>query len=225
MSVFQKKITVVYFILFLFSTQSVLAQKKLKSGVVVYEITDVETNVPELKLMKGTKTTLFFTPEKQKIDVNLNNETIKIQTFYNSRNGEILVYYDFAGQHFKVNSNYEDNHTIKPYVKNISYQRSETKSIAGYQCHKTVITFENEKLIIWVTDKIKVKNPDFQSIFPGLEGFPLEYVRHGENTKMTFKAQTVTQILPDKIFETSDNYKEMSEKEFNERMGGMKFGF
>ena len=225
MSIFQKTLVLVFSTFFILSTQSTFAQKKLRSGVIVYEITDVETSVPELKLMKGTEKTLYFTPEKQKIDVSLNNETINIQSFYNSRTEDVTVYYDFIGQHFKVRSNNKDQPKAKPLVKSISYQKLETKSIVGYQCYKAEITFEDEKVILWVTDKIKINNPDFQDIFPGLEGFPLEYVRRSENTRMVFKATSINELLGEDAFKISKNYVEISEKEFNERMGGMKFGF
>lgn len=225
MGIFQKVLAFIFCTIFLLFAQSIFAQKKLKSGFVVYEIENVETNVPELKLMKGTKTTLYFNPENQKIDVNLNNENIKIQTFYNNRNDDIIVLYDFVDKHFKVNSNLEDNLTFRPYVKDIKYQRLVTKSIAGYSCYKTEITFEDEKITLWVTDKIKVKSPDFQSIFPGLEGFPLEYIRRGEHIKMTFKATTVNEILPANVFDIPEKYEEISKEEFSKKMGGMKFGF
>jgi len=192
---------------------------------VVYEITEVETSVPELKLMKGTKKSLYFSPEKQKIDLSLNNETIRLQSFYNNRNDEVVVQYDIMKQKFKVNSNSKNKPVTKPLVKNIDYQRGTTKSIAGYLCYKVELTIEDEKLVLWVTDKIKLKNPDFQNLFPGLSGFPLEYVRLGENTKMTFKAVIISEIIPLDTFETSDEYQVISEKEFNERMGGMNFGF
>ena len=225
MNIFQKKLVLVFSVLFLFSTQSIYAQKKLRSGAVIYEITDVSTSVPELKLMKGTKTVLYFTPEKQKVDVSLNNEAIKIQTYYNNKNDEVTMMYDFMGKHFQVNSNYKESKKIKPYVKNISYQKSKTKTIAGYECYKAEITFEDEKVVIWVTDKIKLNSPDFQRLFPGLEGFPLEYVRRGENIKMTFKAKVINEIISNKIFDLPEGYEKISDKDFKERMGGMTFGF
>lgn len=225
MSVFQKTLVLIFSALFLISTQFAFGQKKIKSGVVVYEITKVETNVPELKLMKGTKKALYFTPEKQKVDISLNNDNIKIQTFYNNRTKDIMVYYDFVGQHFKVSSNNKKNNKSKPLVKKIDYKKLETKLIAGYTCYKADITFEDEKVTLWITDKIKVENPDFQHLFPGLVGFPLEYVRRGENTKMTFKATFISELIPRDIFITSKNYTEISEEEFNKKMGGMKFGY
>jgi GLPGLI family protein len=225
MSVFQKTLSLFFISLFIFSTQFALAQKKLKSGVVIYEIVDVQTSVPELKLMKGINKTLYFSPEKQKIDIILNNETIKVQTIYNSRSEDVTVYYDFINQHFKVRSNIKNNPKVKPFVKNILYQKSETKTIAGYQCYKAEIVFKDEKLIVWLTDKIKINNPDFKTLFPGLEGFPLEYTRRSDNAKMIFRAKSVSELLSEKSFQTSNNYIEISEKEFNERMGGMKFGF
>lgn len=225
MSVFQKTLVFFFSTFFIFSTQIAFAQKKIKSGFIVYEITDVQTSIPELKLMKGIKKTIYFSPEKQKIDVNLNNETVKIQTFYNSRTEDISVCYDFLGQYFRVNSNNKDNPKVKPFIKKIDYQKSVTKSIAGYLCYKAEITFEDEKLTIWLTDKIKIKNPDFQSLFSNLEGVPLEYTRRSKNAKMTFTAKSISEILPADIFKISKNYTELSEKEFEERMGGMNFGF
>lgn len=225
MSFFQKILTGFFCLALLFFTQSVFAQKKLKSGVVVYEITEIETSVPELKLMKGTKTSLYFSPEKQKIDISLNNESIRFQTFYNNRSDDVTVLYNFMGQQFKVNSNNKNSPKAKSSIKKISHEPTITKSIAGYSCHQVELSFEDEKIVLWVTDKIKAKNPDFQNLFPGLEGFPLEYVRRGENTKMTFKATIISEILPAGAFDTPDAYQEISEEEFNERMGGMKFGF
>ena len=225
MGIFQKILVLVFSTLFIFSTQFAIAQKKLKSGVVVYEITEVKTSIPELELMKGVVTTIYFTPEKQKIDVNLNNESLKVQTFYNSRTQDVTVYYDFIGQRLKVSSNQKNSSIVKPYVNSIKYQKSVTKSIAGYQCYKTEITFEDEKVVLWVTDRIKISNPDLQRLFPGLTSFPLEYVRRSKNAKMTFKAKYINELIDFDIFETPSGYQEISEKDFEERMGGMKFGF
>lgn len=225
MGIFQKTLVLVFSTFFIFSTQFAFAQKKLKSGVVVYEITEVKTSIPELKLMKGIKTTFYFSPEEQKIDVNLNNESLKVQTFYNSRTEDIMVYYDFIGQHIKVSSNQKNNPVVKPYVNSIKYQKSITKSIAGYQCYQAEIAFEDEKVTLWVTDRIKISNPDLQRLFPGLIGFPLEYVRRSENAKMTFKAKSISELISNDVFKMPSGYQEMSEKDFDKKMGGMKFGF
>ncbi len=56
------------------------AQKKIKEGFVKYEITDIDTNQPELAVMKGTKMDIYFTNDQQKMDMKIMGGLVRIQT-------------------------------------------------------------------------------------------------------------------------------------------------
>ena len=105
----------------------------------------------------------------------------------------------------------------------ITYDKSDTKEIAGYNCYKAVLKDSiGNVLNTYVTEDIKIKVNHFEQMFPGLEVFPLEFSMGAQGMSMLFSAQEfVTKLNSDAFEYVADDYEEMTMEEFEKSMGGM----
>lgn len=104
-------------------------------------------------------------------------------------------------------------------MTNIEYV-NESKVIAGYPCKKAIMKDENGNVVmsVYYTEKIQNKA---QKEFVGLKGFPLEYSMNQQNIKMMMTASVVAEeAVPDQLFEKSEGYKDISEADLQQMMGG-----
>lgn len=118
----------------------------------------------------------------------------------------------------------------KPADPKIEYT-SETKTIAGYECKKVIVTTiskdkNEEKMEMWVSDKIENTNKEGkgkgQSVFKGLKGMPFEYNMVFGPMKAKFVAKTVSiEPVADSKFQLStEGYKMMTKDELKAMQGG-----
>jgi GLPGLI family protein len=108
---------------------------------------------------------------------------------------------------------------------------NETKTIAGYECKKAVVTVvgkdkKEEKMDIWYSDKFDNPNKDGkgrgQSFLKGFKGLPFEYTMAQGPMKFTMIAKSVsTDPIDDTKFAPStEGYKLMTMDEFKAMQGG-----
>lgn len=222
------KIDTFYLLLCLFflglSSSTLFAQKKLSSGTIIYEIVEVKTEIRELELLKGGHMNVYFTRQKQNTELSLMNDLVIFQTIHENSQDSLWSLYDFMGSKYKVRSKVENSSGKSP-LKDILYDETSTKFIAGYPCKKVSLMTEEGETDIWVTNKIKSTNSTLNKLFPGLQGYPLEYYVIGTKATLTFRAKKITKELDLKRLEIPESYQELSEKEFKEKMGDMQFGF
>jgi GLPGLI family protein len=107
---------------------------------------------------------------------------------------------------------------------------SETKEIAGYQCKKIIIRYNNEdgkttsEDYVWFTDELKV-SPDLNfdmKKFVDIAGVLMEYqMDMNDGTMMKF---TVTEVEKKKIsskeFAIPENFKKVTREELMNSLGG-----
>lgn len=215
---------ILFFVFSFVCVHSCLAQKRIKKGSITYNVTNADTKVAELQLMKGTELVFSFNARNQKTDISLMSGLIRHQTINRLKKDEIVHLYDLLGEQHKVIS--KEKEALLPFYKIIEIKHKEEliKNIAGYPCHQVEITTNDGILQIWVTNKIKVQFDEFKRLFPNLEEFPLEYVVITENARLTFTAQRVSS-LPANAFEIDNAYQLISKDEFIDKTGGIKFGF
>lgn len=112
---------------------------------------------------------------------------------------------------------------------------SEKKTIAGYECTKVVVTTLREKeemtSILWVTDKLNIKNNSLMRAQGGKDGLDLSELKgyplamemnqsmNGQNLQMIMTATSVTAgPIDDAIFQLStEGYRMMTYKEMMSR--------
>lgn len=118
----------------------------------------------------------------------------------------------------------------KPTDPKIEYI-NETKTIAGYECKKAIITMvgkdkKEEKMEVWYSDKFENTNKEGkgrgQGFMKGLKGVPFEYAggQGGMKFKMLAKQVSVEPVADSKFELSTEGYKIMTMDELKATQGG-----
>jgi GLPGLI family protein len=118
----------------------------------------------------------------------------------------------------------------KPADPKIEYT-NETKTIAGYECKKAIITTvgkdkKEEKMEMWYSDKFENPNKEGkgrgQNVMKGLKGMPFEYAggQGGMKFKMTAKEVSTDPVADSKFTLSTEGYKVMTADEIKAMQGG-----
>lgn len=118
----------------------------------------------------------------------------------------------------------------KPADPKIEYT-NETKTIAGYECKKAIITTvgkdkKEEKMEMWYSDKFENPNKEGkgrgQNVMKGLKGMPFEYAggQGGMKFKMTAKEVSTDPVADSKFVLSTEGYKVMTADELKAMQGG-----
>jgi GLPGLI family protein len=133
---------------------------------------------------------------------------------------------DILGHKFYIKSNDKDIAENKKYYDKHAGHHNKivyvdgTKVIAGYTCHKALVTCEDSTVsAVYYSDQL----PNYEGIsgdYKDLDGFPLEYaVNMGPNATTTFSVKSVVkESLPDSTFQPSADYKVVTSEEFSKEM-------
>ena len=108
---------------------------------------------------------------------------------------------------------------------------NETKSIAGYECKKAIISIvgkdkKEEKMEVWYSEKFANPNKEGkgkgQGFMKGLKGLPFEYAggQGGMKFKMVAKEVSVDPVSDGKFNLSTDGYKLMTMDELKALQGG-----
>lgn len=132
------------------------------------------------------------------------------------------------------------NKTDKPDAKPKIEYTTDKKTIEGYECTKAVVTTigkdkKEEKVSVWVTDKIKTppnktKSKSMSMDFGDLKGYPLEIEMAQSQGGMEMKilittSEVSTGNIDDAVFNVNtDGYKMVTYKEHQEKMKSMSKG-
>ncbi len=220
------------FVAFLGMTTNAFGQKKLKEGVVKFELsTDGEDASPEMAMLGGSTLDFYFTAEKQKMVMNMMGGMMQIQTIVpigSPKDAAILM--DMLGQKIQLIGLSEDdlsgNYNMMNVdgIKNVTYDEKDKKEILGYPCYKASVKMDNDlNMTYYITEKIQPPTGmkgKAQNV--GLKGYPLEMIIDtGQGMKMVFKATEVLKDVPKETFAVPDGYQKMTMEEFTEMTGGM----
>jgi len=203
------------------------AQKNVKEGSVIYELTTIESDAPEVQMMKGSRMNLYFNKKKQKFEMNMMGGLMEITTITDVETEESTMLTNIMGNKAMVKMSKEDAEkqrakNVKPDY-DIALDKNDKKEIAGYNCYKAKLTDKEGNVVnIYVTEEIRTKLKFFKEMFPGLEAFPLEYSIENAGISMVFSAQEFNTKLDDGAFDIpTEGYTEMTMEEFEKQMGGM----
>lgn len=189
-------------------------------GVITYKISyeDLPDEMKPYESMLPKESKLLYRDKMSKSITNnpmTGGETIVLT---DNEKGEALVLMDLMGQKYAISSKDEgEDAEEKPEV---NYEDTgEEKEIAGYKCKIATAEMEESTLRVCYTNKLPAINVENVK---GLDGFPLEIII--ESPQVT-RIQTVVDITEGKVekiaLEAPDGYTKMSQKEFQEQMGGM----
>ncbi len=222
----------------LFSTLAVVAlsvlslNAQIKEGTITYDM-KIDGLPPEQAAMMGDmETKVAFKNGKSLSE--LNSMMVTTQTLVDDKGMVMLM--EQMGNKIAIKQTKDEmekeeaKQKDKPTDPKIEYT-SETKTIAGYECKKAIITMVNkdkkeEKMEVWVSDKFENTNKDGkgrgQGFMKGLKGMPFEYSSTMGPMKVSVLAKSVsTEPVPDSKFELStDGYKLMTMDELKAMQGG-----
>lgn len=202
------------------------AQKRIRSGVMTYELQKIEGKIEGLNMMEGSTMTMTFASKMQKLDIDIMYGVLRFQQIQNSEKETFISLYDWLGEQLKV----EDSLVQVPTdtLNNnlvINYLRDSIRIIEGYECFQAIAQNETEKITFWLTDKIKVNNSWFQQKYPTLEGFPLAYKCEQKDVQFLMNIKSIESKIDPMTFDIPNEYKAISPEEFEEKMGGWSLDF
>lgn len=212
---------------------SISAQKSIESGYVKIEITEVDSDDPQiaaqLEMMKGMTTELYFSKEKYKTTMTMMGGMVKMNNVVDIETNSLDILIDAMGQKVWVNTDKDTAKESQPGAQDMSdfkveYDKTKTKDILGYSAYSATIKSEsNPNMTIegWVTEDIKTDANMIQGMDDlKLEGFPLEFSVLNSNTKLTFKAVEVKESVDADVFVLKTaGYQKLTPEEFKEMMG------
>jgi hypothetical protein len=102
---------------------------------------------------------------------------------------------------------------------NANIQASDrTKKITGYGCSQQTVTYKDGEIVtIFSTKELQPQDENFNSMFPGLGGIPLEYeMKNTKNTIMKFVATQVNiKAIDPQLFDIPVDYKIVTKAELD----------
>ena len=188
-------------------------------GKIIYTIT--YANLPEE--MKGYESML---PKDVKIHLKNNKSRVEqsqlmgtnvVVSDMDVKSGFLEM--DVNGQKLRIMVSTAEFDKEASKMPNIEYI-DESKTIGGYPCKKAIMKNDKgeEVMTVFYTEKIQNKA---QMEFVGLKGFPLEYSMKQQNITMVMIADEISEeSVPDHMFEKSEGYKDISEADLQQMMGG-----
>jgi len=225
------------FFFLLVGMSNVAAQKEIKEGKVSLEITKIETSDEAMQamlgMMKGSTVTVNFTDQKSLMEMNMMNGMVKMTTLNDKANNKTTMIMDAMGQK-KMAEDEMPKEAEKPSPEDfkVTYDKSDTKKILDYTCHRADIVTKNNgtevKMTAYVTEEIKINAGLMQNVNADqLKGVPLEYAiavnQQGVSFSMIFVAQEILDYVDEDIFNLKTEGIEKVSMEQLLQGGGMGF--
>ncbi|MBP8033763.1 MAG: hypothetical protein KAZ71_04145 [Bacteroidia bacterium] len=222
----------------LFSALAVVAlsalslNAQIKEGSITYNMT-MEGLPPEQAAMIGDME-LKSTFKTGKVLTEMSSMMFTNQTLIDDKGMVMLM--EQMGNKIAIKQTKEEMEKEEAKVKDkpadpkIEYT-AETKTIAGYECKKAIVTMVNkdkkeEKMDIWYSDKFENNNKEGkgqgQGFMKGLKGMPFEYAggQGGMKFKMVAKEVSVEPVADSKFELSTEGYKMMTMDELKAMRGG-----
>lgn len=221
---------------FLTLANTSFAQKKIKTGVVKFELDMGDGGgSPEMAMLGGMTLDFYFSETMQRMDMSMLGGMMRIQTIVpNDKPEDGALLMDMLGQKIQVIEVSEDDLANSngfmnmDNVESVVYDKKDKKEIAGYDCYLATVTLKDggKTMKYYITEKIKPPLGMKQKGAEVLSGFPLEMIIDtGEGVEMVFTAKEVLDKLSDTDFVIGEGYTKMTMEEFEKAMGEMDLGF
>ena len=168
---------------------SVSAQKSLSEGMLKYEITEVKSDAAEAQMMKGTEISIAFTDAATRLTMQMMGGMIEMDVITETATEKSVVLMNMMGQKSMVKQD-EKEEEGEEELKNdfdITYDKSDTKEIAGFNCYKATLVDKktSEKIDMYVAKKLTMPAVKFANdLFPGLDGLPMELSMNSQGMGM-----------------------------------------
>lgn len=206
-----KKYTVALLgVICLFTSVKVFSQKVFSEGVIKYDVFINNEAKP------GGVYVISVKGGNIKRELAMNNGYNNI-TIYNAKTGKTLSLNIAQGNKYALEMTQEE---VKE--KNLKFSNAQfadmnvSKKIAGYSTAGNKVKYaNNEAADFYYTSDLLPPSDNFNSMFPGLKGLPLEYEVKSNNTMtMKFVATLVNStVIDSKIFNIPPDYKIVTKAE------------
>lgn len=180
-----KKNLIILFLLLLSST--LFSQKIFSEGTITYNIFLSNNTAPEGICVVTVKGTML------KREFSMNNGYSNI-TIYNAKTGTSTSLSNNGNEKYALQLTEQEVKEQNARFENAKYVLSEnTKSISGHTCNAAEVTYTNgEKAAFYYCPTLKPLLDNFNAMFIGLNGVPLEYeVKTANGMAMKLVAQNV----------------------------------
>lgn len=232
------KCTALMIFCFAISTGCLTAQKEISEGHLILKITDVkmpgmDSDNPEMSMamdmMKGGKMEIFFTEEKELVITDMMGGMAVTRSLNNYKENTSVTYMDMMGQKMKVDVGDIGNAGQDDVDMEVKSDKSDRKTIAGFDCYKVdlIMNMEGQEITIttYVTERIQMRSSVVQGIQKNpLPGMVLRMDMNVQGMVMVYEASEFNEKFDDSVFEIDDTqYKEMSMEDLQRMGGGMGF--
>jgi hypothetical protein len=206
------KILISMLILISFSISTCFGQKVFSEGILQYDVyMNGETKASGIYLITVKSGNI-------RREIAMNNGYSNITIFQHKTGKTYSLNLDTETKYALVLSPEELKEKNKRFI-NANIQASErSKKIVGYGCiHHTVTYTDGEKVTIFSTKELQPQDDNFNAMFPGLGGIPLEYeMKNIKNTMMKFVATQVNvKAIDPQLFEIPVDYKIVTKAELD----------
>ena len=180
--------TVIFFLGFTLFSLSVVAQKTMNEGTLVYNMS-VETGSDQPKMadmLDGATTTIYLRGDKSKSELvsSLGQEA----TVYDASTGSGVILKDYSGQKLMITltaANWAENN--KKYDGITFENTGTTATIEGFKCEKAIAKLKNgTSFTVFYTTEVNLGNKSYDSQFKTLPGLPVQYEMQSGKMKLKF---------------------------------------
>lgn len=175
------------FLIFLFNTLCLSAQKIISEGSLIYNIS-VQTGSQEPKMadmLDGAATTIYLKGNQSRSEMisGLGSEV----TIHDATKGTGTVLKDYSGQKLMITLTKEDWIKKNRKYEGLSFDSTkETAVIAGYNCKKVIALLKDgTSFVVYYTPDLIVANKDYEYPFKTLPGLATQY--EWQSGKTVFK--------------------------------------
>ncbi len=206
-----------------------LAQNSPFTGTIVYDLKPGE-NLPEMTKSMAPKTMTYkFSRDKE--SMKLSFPMMEQVTIYDPATKVARILMDIFGQKIVINQSAAEIEELKKQQGELTGMKetSETKTIAGYPCKKTVITRKTADgkeitSTVYYTDAIDVSKFSLFSSFPEIKGIPLEFsMKTGQLDFLVIARSVTKEDIPPAEFVVGPDYRQVTVEELKKMFGSNPF--
>lgn len=193
-------------------------------GKVSYSIT-YENIPPEMEQYKGmlpNESTFYVKDGKGRLEQSMGMSGQQVMIL-DSETDSMTMLVDLMGQKIRVQGGPEQTMGTRgdPDAERKVEYKDETKTIAGYECKKAVVTTrldgKEQEQTVFYTESI----PPVHNSFKKLKGFPLQFTAKVQGmTRKTVAEEVVEKEIAETYFDTDpEGYEDKTWKEFMDKYG------
>lgn len=208
---------VIFLISFLVLSFTAPAQKILKEGTLVYNMS-VETGSGEPKMadmLDGATTTVYLKGNLSRVELvsGLGREA----TIHNAASGTGVILKDYSGQKLMITLSKEDWEANNKKYEGITFENTnETSIISGFSCRKAIAKLKNgTQFTVYYTTDVEIANKSYDSQFKTLPGLAVQYEMQSGKMKFKFVLASISYdaVPPSKFEIPKSGYRVMTYEE------------